>query len=214
MLLLMKRVLLTVSLFSTLVFSQTAAVLAESNNSNSGHGSVSQEEIKDKMELKLKETKARFASKSALRKEKLEAVKAKVCNTKKENIIRRSSNLADRADRQLKTFQVKADKVEKFYTDKLIPKGVTVDNYNDLVANIEAKSQAVTDATTTAKEDAKNFDCTADDPKGQLTNFRTDMQNAIKALKEYRTSVKDLIVAIRTAAAKTATSSATNSADN
>ncbi|HSX58003.1 MAG TPA: hypothetical protein VLE47_01890 [Candidatus Saccharimonadales bacterium] len=206
----MKKLLLLPSLFSILLFSQTAVVLAESNNTGSSSREEKVQELKDKIEERLRETKAKFASQAALRQEKLEAVKEKVCETKKTNIVRRSTKLAERAENQINNFDQKATKVETYYTDKLVPKGITLDNYNDLVADVAAKKQAATDAVDAAKAAAQSFDCSGNDPKGQLNNFHTDMQNAIKAMKEFRVSIINLIVAVRTASGKTASSSATN----
>lgn len=211
----MKKLLLPITLLAILLVSQIGIVSAESN-SNSSARAAAREKIKAKIEAKLKETKENQASKAALKQEKLAEVKLKVCERKRDSIVRRSTKLAERAQRQLTNFEQKANRVEDFYNNRLVPKGITLDNYDDLLADIEAKKQVVNEATTSAKTSAENFDCSSDDPKGQLTNYRIDMQNAIKALKEYRTSIKNLIVAVRTAAAKLATTSATatDSANN
>ena len=62
-----------------------------------------------------------------------------------------------------------------------------------------------------AQADAANFTCTGDNPKAQLTQYKTDMQAVIRGLKEYRTAVRNLIVAVRTLPSlkSTATPSAT-----
>lgn len=80
---------------------------------------------------------------------------------------------------------------------KVVPSGKTIANYDSLVADIQAKKSAVQTALSIAQNDANSFSCTGDDPKGQLTQFRKDMQAVKKALKEYRTSIKNLIVAVR-----------------
>jgi hypothetical protein len=50
---------------------------------------------------------------------------------------------------------------------------------------------------TTAQTNSTNFSCDGNDPKGLLTQFRTDMQTVKQALHDYRTSIKNLIVAVR-----------------
>jgi hypothetical protein len=50
-------------------------------------------------------------------------------------------------------------------------------------------------ALTKTQNDADNFNCTGN-PKDQLMLFREDMQSVKKALKDYRTSIKNLIVAV------------------
>ena len=94
-------------------------------------------------------------------------------------------------------FDKHAQRVEEYYTSKVLPSSKTVAGYDSLVADIQAKKTAVTTAISTAQNDANKFSCTGDDPKGHLTQFRKDMQAVKKALKDYRTSIKNLIVAVR-----------------
>ncbi len=96
----------------------------------------------------------------------------------------------------LATFTKIADRVEAYYKDTVVPMGKTVDNYDALVADIQTKKTQVETDLTTAQNDASNFVCTGIDPKGHLTQFRVDMQEVKKSLKNYRTSIKDLIVAV------------------
>lgn len=90
-----------------------------------------------------------------------------------------------------------AKRVENHYTTKVVPSGKTVTNYDGLVADISAKKTTVQTALTTAQNDSNAFSCTGGDPKLQMTQFRKDMQAVKRALKEYRTSVRNLIVAVR-----------------
>jgi len=174
------------------------------------------EEIKERIEAKKQEIKAKIASRAALRREKLAEVKKKVCETKQRNIIRRSENMAKRADKQFDVFGNIADRVDTYYTDKLVPQGKVLPNYQSLKDEIAAKEEAAQAAVEAALDAAKNFDCEGDDPKGQLTQYREYMQEVIKALKEFRTSIKNFIVAVRTLNAKggDATNSATQSSDS
>ncbi len=87
-------------------------------------------------------------------------------------------------------------RVEDFYTTKVIPTGKTVSNYDTLVANITTKKTAVEGAIESAKTDTSNFSCTDGDPKALYLLFRTHMQKVKQALKDYRTSIKNLIVAV------------------
>lgn len=208
----MKKFLPTL-LLTLLLVAQPSVVFSQSDSStvNSSAREEARAKVKEKIEARLKEVKAKQASRAALKKEKLEAVKLKNCERKQDAIVRRSTRLSERAQRQLTNFEQKANRVEDFYNNRLVPKGITLDNYDELLVDIEARKQAVNEATTSAKTAAENFDCTTDDPKGQLANYRIDMQNAVSALKNYRTAIKNLIVAVRTAAAKT---TATDSADN
>lgn len=156
------------------------------------------------------EVAEKLASRSALLKEKLEVKKLAVCETKQDIIKNRSQGLAARAQTQLTNFTAIAGRVDSYYLNTVVPKGLTLSNYAALKADIAAKEAIVKSAIATAKADAQNFDCKGDDPKGQLGNFKVGVKNAIIALKDYRTSIKNFIVAIRTlvASSKTASGSA------
>jgi len=144
--------------------------------------------------------------------EKLNEAKLKVCQNKESAIQKRNSQLAKMAEDMLTKFDGIATKVETYYTSKVVPSGKTVPNYNALVADIATKKSAAKTALDKANTDATAFKCTSDDPKGQLTLFRVDMQAVKSALKDYRTSIKNLIVAVRSATgtAQSTTNSTTN----
>lgn len=94
-------------------------------------------------------------------------------------------------------FDAIAGRVEEYYTAKVIPSGKTVANYGSLVADIQTKKAAVQTALTTAQSHTGSFTCDGNDPKGQLTQFKDDMRAVKSALKDYRTAIKNLIVAVR-----------------
>ncbi len=207
----MKKLFLPSLVIFAILLVPLTTVFAQSENSRANRREEIKEQVKQQIEERLQSLKEKLASKAALRKEKLDAAKQRVCEQRKNGIVRRSTRLAERAERQLTNFTSKMERVDNFYNEKMVPEGKTIENYNELIADIEAKKQAVNEATDSAKTTASSFDCSTDDPKGQLTNYRIDMQNAVTALKEYRTSIKNLIVAIRTAFNN---STATSSADN
>jgi len=129
--------------------------------------------------------------------QKLTEAKLKACQNRENAIQTRSKQLTKTAENMLTTFDKIAERVEQYYTSKVVPSGKTVPNYDALVADITSKKQTVQTDLDKATADATAFSCTGNDPKGQLTQFRTDMQTVKKDLKEYRTAIKNLIVAVR-----------------
>jgi len=216
----MKRLaksLLVLSLFFVLITPQLSLAHSENEDSQTIKDEPKNELeiehnlilLKEKSEQRLKIRKERIASKAAEIKEKLDERRKKICENRSEKIIKRSTQLSKRAEKQLNKFTEIANRVDNFYLNKLVPKGVTVSNYESLKSDIEARKQEVKDAIEAAKEAAKNFDCAGDNPKGQLETYRLEMKDAIAALKDFRISIKNFIVAIRTAAkANNATGSA------
>ena len=127
---------------------------------------------------------------------KLTEVKLKVCQNKEASIQKRSTQLVKMAENMETVFDQIATRVEQYYTAKVVPSGKTVTNYDALVADIAAKKKVAQTDLDKATADAKAFSCASDDPKGQLTLFRTDMQQVKQDLKAYRTAIKNLIVAV------------------
>lgn len=127
-----------------------------------------------------------------------DANKIKVCQTHERNIKNRASHLQSLVDKMFTNFDKIATRIENYYTQKLVPQGKTLSNYNSLVADIAAKKALTTTDVEKAKKDAAGFSCTTStNPKTDLTTYRTDMQTVKKDLQDYRTSIKNLIVAVR-----------------
>lgn len=133
----------------------------------------------------------------------------KACQAHEEVIQTRLANLLRYANTMLETFDRISERVQTFYTDKVVPTGKTVSNYDALLADIQAKKTIVQDDLKITQDDANGFLCTGIDPKGHLTQFRTDMQEVKGSLKNYRTAIKDLIVAVRGVASEAASPSPT-----
>ena len=122
------------------------------------------------------------------------------CQVKEKSIKNRADGLARMANTMLEKFDSIINRVKEFYTNKVLPRGGSVANYNALLADIEAKKVLVQDALNKAQADADSFTCNGDDPKGTLSQYRVNMQAVKTALKNYRTSIKNLIVAIHSQA--------------
>jgi len=141
---------------------------------------------------------------------RLTEAKLKACQARENAIKRRTKQLVELATTMREKFDAIAGRVEKYYTSKVVPSGKTVANYDSLVADIQAKKGAVQTALTVAQGNAESFACTSDDPKGQLSQFREDMRAVKSALKDYRTSIKNLIVAVRSVTGTTKSNNPTS----
>ena len=127
------------------------------------------------------------------------------CQSHEKVLQTRLAHLIQGANSMLDTFTTIATRVEDFYQNKVIPTGKTVPDYDSLFANIhDAKAKVETDLVTTT-HNSDDFSCTGIDPKGHLAQFRIDMQEVKKSLKEYRIAIKNLIVAVHTVASESPT---------
>lgn len=139
----------------------------------------------------------RPSSSTAAASQRLTKAKLKVCQARESAITKRMPRLTQLVTTMESKFDAIAQRTEKYYTSKVVPSGKTVANYDALVADIQTKKTAVQTTLTTAQTNSTGFSCKGNDPKGLLTQFRTDMQTVKKALHDYRTSIKNLIVAVR-----------------
>ena len=128
----------------------------------------------------------------------LQDAKLRACQAVSTSVITRSTHLVDLVTQMEKTFTSIADGVEQYYLTKVVPTGKTLPNYDALVADISTKQNSLAPLVQTAQTDASSFSCTGNNPAAQLTQYRTDMQGVLKGLQDYRTAVKNLIVAVRT----------------
>lgn len=128
--------------------------------------------------------------------DRLEGERFRFCQEHEEEVNTRVTSLGDLVANMLGKFDAIATRVEQFYTNVVVPSGKTVPNYAALVADIASKRAAAVTALTNSQADVKGFTCTANNPKGQIKEFRVDMQSVKQALQDYRTSIKNLIVAV------------------
>lgn len=128
--------------------------------------------------------------------DRLENNRLKSCQNHEIEINTRLVSLGKLVANMFAKFEAIAGRVEAYYSNKVVPSGKTVLNYSTLVADIATQKAAVNTALTNAQNDVADFSCTSDNPKGQLTQYRVDMQVVKKALHDYRTSIKNLIVAV------------------
>ncbi len=124
--------------------------------------------------------------------------KMKSCQARESAIKTRMTQLTKLVTTMMSVFDKIADRVKKYYTDKVLPSGKVLANYDILVNNIAASKTSVQTALDKAKADASAFVCTSDNPKGFLVQFNTNMKLVKVALKAYRTSINQLIVAVKT----------------
>ena len=103
--------------------------------------------------------------------------------------------IGSRGQAQLTLITRVGEQAQKFYTDH----DKVVTNYDVLIADFTAKKAAATTAVEAAKTSSTNFKCDGSDPKGAAASFKEKQNAQAEALKAYKTSVKNLIAAIRTA---------------
>ena len=111
---------------------------------------------------------------------RLEGTKLKACENREKAINNILDRIAKRGERRLDVYSAIFNRVQEFYEKK----GLSVSNYDTLVADVNAKNV--------------DFKCDGSDPKGAAASFKDDLKVQIKALQAYKQSIKNLIMAIKT----------------
>lgn len=122
------------------------------------------------------------------------ANKLRACQNRENAINNIMSRIDIRATNQVNLFSKIASRVEAFYTKQ----GKTVSNYATLVVSItSAKNKALQDLTTLKTND--HFVCNGSNPREAVLSFQGYLKTAISDLKNYKMTVKNLIVAVAAA---------------
>lgn len=122
---------------------------------------------------------------------RLNEVRLQVCELRVDVINRIMDKAAEQGTKHLGVFTKILDRVKDFYKTK----NLSVDNYQDLLDMAEQKAAAAQTAINTVA-DGTDFVCNSDDPVGKVDKFNGSVRAMHKALKEYRTAIKDVIVGI------------------
>lgn len=141
------------------------------------------------------EQKEMNQNKNENKQKKLSAGRLQSCQAKEDSIKKRAAQLTQLAENMQVKFDLIANRVEEYYLTK-VSLDSTISNYHELVADVQTKKTAIQTQLSIARVNTSNFNCGSDDPKGQLTQYREDMQAVKNALKDYRTSIRNLIVGV------------------
>jgi hypothetical protein len=148
---------------------------------------------------KAEELRAKMKADKEAAKGRLTEAKQKVCDARKKNITTLMSRNGENAQKHFNQITTISERVQKFYTEK----GKVLANYDDLVADVNAKKTLAQAAVDSLKSSSASFDCSAENPKGTLDAFKVDLRSKTVALIDYRTAVKNLIVGVKSVQGKT-----------
>ncbi len=129
--------------------------------------------------------------------------KKQKCHRVEANIDLHTKNFTAHTERQLKLFDSISQKVQDFAKRK----NLTVAQEQTLLAQIATAKAKVNQDLSTLRSDSEAFKCDGANPKGSLKAFHSDAALVRSDLKAYRTSVRQLIQAVRQANGQSQTKS-------
>lgn len=131
--------------------------------------------------------------------EKLEAKKIEICQKREEVIKNTMTRMVDRGTKHIAVLSKISERVQTFYAEK----GLTVDNYNDLLVNVVDAKAAAEAAVKQTGDQKETFNCDGYSPKTAAQNFVTTNHSQIDAVKAYHDAVVELLKAVKAAAEST-----------
>ena len=129
---------------------------------------------------------------------KLEQKKLEVCQKHENTITERFKKMSSSGEKQLAVFDKIFERVKAFKTEK----NLTVSNYDQLVQVVSDKQKLATAYMHELSTTTSSFGCSKDDPKGVSGQFKDKLKAQIQALKDYKTALKNLIVAVKSSQSK------------
>lgn len=119
------------------------------------------------------------------------------CLARQSAVKNRMTSLINLTTTMERQFDLIAQRSIDYYNATLVPNGNIVPNYNALISNIQTRKDTIQAALNTAQANLNGFNCSANDPKLLLSQYRLNMQTVKRALMDYKISIKNLVTAIR-----------------
>lgn len=167
---------------------------------NSTSSSLS-DDVKKEVEKRETEIKDRVETKKSEVKEKLANKRLETCQKRQAQINSIIQKSNDHSQKHLAVFEKIEARVKAFYEDKKL----NVANFDTLVANVDIKHAAAVAEVNVAS--TTSFSCDNTDATNPGSVVKDLMNSKNDAIKEYRTALKDLIVAIKGASSSTSDNS-------
>jgi len=139
---------------------------------------------------------------------KLESKKLEVCKKRQEVMKSTMTRMSDRSSKHIAWLDSVVEKVKSFYSLK----GLTVANYDALLANVVSARVAAFSSGSQLGQYQQEFSCDGNDPKSVIGDFKNQHQSQIDSVKSYKEAIKALAKAVK-AAAETSEQNTTDSSN-
>lgn len=163
--------------FTLPFFAMAKNTQAQGDTSNSNSGSSSGSSNSDSQKTTTQVQK------------KLDGNQLKNCQNREGAINNIMARVTDRAQKQLSLMEKISTQVQNLYKNN----NMSLGNYDALVANVAAKKAIAEKSMNNVRVMNRTFNCDSDDPKGTVTQFKSNTSAQAGALNEYKTAVGNLI---------------------
>ncbi|MFY9228103.1 MAG: hypothetical protein WAO28_02140 [Candidatus Microsaccharimonas sp.] len=151
-------------------------------------------------ETRSTERESKIEERRDVAREKLDAKKKSICESREGSVNRAITNVFDRSQNHYDRITKVYDLTVAFYDEK----NLTISNYDELVANV-VTTKAVAETALTELKNTPKLSCDSDGPKADIQAFRNKRLDKVEAFGAYRDAVKAFVKAVRAAAVTTET---------
>jgi hypothetical protein len=182
---------------------EQAAQLAEQRKEAEQHRTEAAQKAEETaLEAEKKQTEAEKKAAEA----KTEAFKT-ACENKRESYKTRMEAVITNAQRRVDSLNGVVDRVKAYVTTN----NLSVADYAGLLTAIETQKALALSIANTAKEAASQIDCSdSTTAQNSLSNFSDIVKQEVSAIESYKTAIKNLVAAVKTAATQATTGGTTN----
>lgn len=126
---------------------------------------------------------------------RLQNEELKACQNRERPINAIMARMSDRSAKQLELFTTISERTQRYYEES----NLSVDNYETLLNQVETHKLLAEDAVAATHSASFGFECENLNPEDVTTTFKQHVQTQNTLLQNYRTAIKNMIVAIQTA---------------
>lgn len=191
-----RMTLLSIVLFCGLVLAVpvSAHAMDDSSSSSDSTGDTSDSAESSTLRDHFKAlAQQEVADKKAQVKERTQAERQKACNARKTNLTNRMNNAVKRAQNHKAVFDKIYTKVKTFHDSK----GLTVQNYDTLVAAADAAGANAAASISALQSLDVSVDCTSSNVADSVSAFQQAVKASRDSLKTYRTAIVDVITSLK-----------------
>jgi hypothetical protein len=193
----------------------TAPVLARDAQSSDSTQTASHVELADNKGGTLaqqfrQEAKDRLEAAQTKHQERTQEQRQTACTARKANLTKRMANAVSQAKRHKQVIDNFYTKVKNFYVDKQL----NVSGYADLTAKVDAAQASAQTSIDALSALEVNVDCTSQTVAASVSAFQSAVKSSRDSLKDYRSSLVDLITALKGASSGSGNTSNSNPTDN
>ena len=124
--------------------------------------------------------------------QRLEGAKKRACEARQDKLNDLMSKMDTRRESVFERITKVSDAVQQFVADKEL----SVPEYERLIANVNA-AKVLAEATATEQKAVPDLDCSGEQPRADVDDFKQKRADSIDAMKAYRDAVKALAKAVR-----------------